>query len=165
MRPSHTVHVPCRLRPGFSSAAIPRDATRWPPVALSTRVAARAYRRTVANVGDLVPTTAGKWMTLAPKRCPNGHELGPGTLVGHRACSGPHRGGHTAGSSPGRRDLHQPRRSTSCTVRRTPRRRFPIRAIANRRGRRSWTVLRCIPASPRTRLGHPEGVCVAGHRM
>lgn len=47
------------------------------------------------NVGDLVPCTDGTWMTLPPKRCPNGHTLGPrNVLVGHRACNGNHHGGH-----------------------------------------------------------------------
>ena len=29
-------------------------------------------------LGQLVPTTAGKWITQPPTRCPNGHTLGPG---------------------------------------------------------------------------------------
>ena len=45
-------------------------------------------------LGQLVPTTAGKWITQPPTRCPNGHKLGPGqVLVGHQACLG-HGGGH-----------------------------------------------------------------------
>ena len=46
-------------------------------------------------LGELVQTTAGKWITHPPTRCPNGHTLGPGeVLVGHQACLG-HGGGHT----------------------------------------------------------------------
>jgi hypothetical protein len=40
-------------------------------------------------LGELVQTTAGKWITHAPTRCPNGHTLGPNqVLVGHQACLG-----------------------------------------------------------------------------
>jgi hypothetical protein len=47
------------------------------------------------DVGDLIHTTAGAWITRPPMRCPNGHSLGPGeVLVGHQACLG-HGGGHT----------------------------------------------------------------------
>jgi transposase len=46
-------------------------------------------------LGELVQTTACKWITHPPTRCPNGHVLGPGAvLVGHQACLG-HGGGHT----------------------------------------------------------------------
>ena len=46
-------------------------------------------------LGELMQTTAGKWITHPPTRCPNGHTLGPGeVLVGHQACLG-HGGGHT----------------------------------------------------------------------
>ena len=46
-------------------------------------------------LGELVQTTAGKWITHPPSRCPNAHPLGPGeVLVGHQACLG-HGGGHT----------------------------------------------------------------------
>ena len=46
-------------------------------------------------LGELVQTTAGKWITHPPTRCPNGHTLGAGAvLVGHQACLG-HGGGHT----------------------------------------------------------------------
>ena len=46
-------------------------------------------------LGDLVQTTAGKWITHPPTRCPNGHPLGPNrVLVGHQPCLG-HGGGHT----------------------------------------------------------------------
>jgi hypothetical protein len=46
------------------------------------------------NVGDLVQTTAGTWITKPPARCLHGHQLGPGqVLVGHVACQG-HGGGH-----------------------------------------------------------------------
>jgi hypothetical protein len=56
-------------------------------------------RRRKANLltvlGDLVQTTAGKWITQPPTCCPNGHTLGPQqVLVGHQACLG-HGGGHT----------------------------------------------------------------------
>ncbi len=48
-----------------------------------------------AVLGELVQTTAGKWITHPPSRCPSGHTLGPGkVLVGHQACLG-HEGGHT----------------------------------------------------------------------
>jgi hypothetical protein len=40
-------------------------------------------------LGELVQTTAGKWITHAPTRCPNGHTLGPNrALVGYQACLG-----------------------------------------------------------------------------
>ena len=40
-------------------------------------------------LGELVQTTAGKWITHPPTRCPNGHRLGRGeVLVGHQACLG-----------------------------------------------------------------------------
>ena len=46
-------------------------------------------------LGELVQTTAGKWITHPPSRCPNGHALGANqVLVGHQACLG-HGGGHT----------------------------------------------------------------------
>jgi hypothetical protein len=46
-------------------------------------------------LGDLVQTTAGKWITHSPSRCPNRHPLTAGqVLVGHQACLG-HGGGHT----------------------------------------------------------------------
>src|SRR3954451_15637173 len=46
--------------------------------------------------GDLVQTTAGKWITPPPPRCPNGHTLGANqVLVGHVACLGHGGGGHT----------------------------------------------------------------------
>jgi hypothetical protein len=46
----------------------------------------------VAQVGDLVPTTNGRWKTVAPTHCPNGHQLGARrVLVGHQPCS---EGGH-----------------------------------------------------------------------
>jgi hypothetical protein len=47
-----------------------------------------------AVVGDLVQIR-GKWTTLAPMRCPRGHQLGPSeVLVGHLACHGHGGGGH-----------------------------------------------------------------------
>ena len=37
-------------------------------------------------LGELVQTTAGKWITHPPAHCPNGHSLGPGqVLVGHQS--------------------------------------------------------------------------------
>ena len=40
-------------------------------------------------LGELVQTTAGKWITHSPTHCPNGHGLGPdAVLVGHQACLG-----------------------------------------------------------------------------
>jgi len=48
-------------------------------------------------LGELVQTTAGKWITHLPSRCPNGHPLGPNqVLVGHVACLGHGGGGHTS---------------------------------------------------------------------
>ena len=45
-------------------------------------------------LGELLQTTAGKWITHR-RDAPNGHTLGPGeVLVGHQACHG-HGGGHT----------------------------------------------------------------------
>jgi hypothetical protein len=49
------------------------------------------------TVGELVQTTAGKWITHPPTRCPNGHVLGPNqVLVGHVVCLGHGGGGHTS---------------------------------------------------------------------
>jgi hypothetical protein len=46
-------------------------------------------------LGELVQTTAPKWITHPPNRYPNGHQLGAGqVLVGHQACLG-HGGGYT----------------------------------------------------------------------
>ncbi|WP_146221130.1 hypothetical protein [Mycolicibacterium moriokaense] len=51
-------------------------------------------------VGDLVRSTTGAWIVLAPEHCPNGRGLCPGeTLVGHQACLG-HDGGHTTWDLP-----------------------------------------------------------------
>jgi len=48
-------------------------------------------------LGDLVQTTAGRWITRPPTRCPNGHPLGPNqVLVGHVACVGHGGGGHVS---------------------------------------------------------------------
>ena len=33
--------------------------------------------RLVSMLGELVQTTAGKWITHPPTSCPNGHRLGP----------------------------------------------------------------------------------------
>jgi hypothetical protein len=32
-------------------------------------------------LGELVQTTAGKWITHPPTRCPNGHTLGPNQIL------------------------------------------------------------------------------------
>lgn len=49
------------------------------------------------DVGDLVPTTDDRWMTLAPKYCANGHPLtGGNVLVGHAPCSCGIPGGHAS---------------------------------------------------------------------
>jgi hypothetical protein len=32
-------------------------------------------------LGELVQTTAVKWITHPPARCPNGHALGPGEVL------------------------------------------------------------------------------------
>ena len=48
-------------------------------------------------LGELVQTTAGKWITHPPSRCPNGHSLGPNqVLVGHVVCLGHGGGGHVS---------------------------------------------------------------------
>ncbi len=46
------------------------------------------------DVGDLIHTTAGTWITRPPTRCPNGQLGADQVLVGHQACLG-HGGGHT----------------------------------------------------------------------
>jgi hypothetical protein len=33
------------------------------------------------EVGELVQTTAGKWITHPPTHCPDGHTLGPGEVL------------------------------------------------------------------------------------
>jgi hypothetical protein len=49
----------------------------------------------MAVPGELVQAADGRWITAAPTRCPNWHQLGPGrVLVGHLACNN-HAGGHT----------------------------------------------------------------------
>jgi hypothetical protein len=54
-----------------------------------------AGHRLLVVLGELVQTTAGKWIIHPPSRCPNGHRLGPGAaLVGYQACLG-HGGGHS----------------------------------------------------------------------
>ena len=51
--------------------------------------------RLVGVLGELVQTTAGKWIIHPPTRCPNGHVLGPNqVLSGHVACLGHGGGGH-----------------------------------------------------------------------
>lgn len=48
------------------------------------------------EVGDLVETTDGTWITRPPYRCNHGHVLEPGHFqVGHVACHGHGGGGHT----------------------------------------------------------------------
>ena len=78
-------------------------------------------------LGQLVPTTAGKWITHPPTRCPSGHRLGPGeVLVGIKPVSG------TAAGTRRVRAAHAMRRCTGCR----------LIAIARRwRGRR-WCVSR-----------------------
>lgn len=45
-------------------------------------------------VGDLVRSTTGDWVVIAPTHCEAGHPLGPNeVLVGHTPCF--HCGGHT----------------------------------------------------------------------
>lgn len=68
------------------------------PGGLTAAGGASAFQRPtlnfMANVGTLVPCTAGGWMLLAPTRCPAGHPLSRGRfLVGHQPCGCP--GGHT----------------------------------------------------------------------
>jgi len=48
------------------------------------------------EVGDLVRTSSGAWITKPPYRCRVGHQLGAHqVLVGHVACHGHGGGGHT----------------------------------------------------------------------
>ena len=73
-------------------------------------------------LGELVQTTAGKWITHPPTHCPRGHNLGPGqVLVGHVACLGHGGGGHPMDMPHMRRhgvraalehSLHMPRRAS-----------------------------------------------------
>src|ERR1700675_3246705 len=69
------------------------------------------------DVGDLVRSTTGAWIVLAPQHCPNGHRLGPGeTLVGHQASLG-HGGGHTTRTCPTcDQTLYGPPLNTHCTA-------------------------------------------------
>ena len=67
-------------------------------------------------LGELVQTTAGKWITHPPTRCPNGHPLGPGqVLVGHVACLG-HGGGHTTWTAAPATPVYGPPLNTHCTA-------------------------------------------------
>jgi len=67
------------------------------PNAKSWPWAVPARPRLDGAIGDLVQTTAGKWITHRPTRCPNGHPLGPNqVLVGHQAA-----GPTAAGTEPG----------------------------------------------------------------
>lgn len=51
-------------------------------------VGSRSYGCGVAVVGDLVRSTSGGWMRLAPTHCPAGHEFVPGRMiVGYRPCT------------------------------------------------------------------------------
>ena len=55
----------------------------------------RPTHRLLVVLGNLVRTTAGKWITRPPTRCPNGHRLGPNqVLVVHVVCLGHGGGGH-----------------------------------------------------------------------
>jgi hypothetical protein len=72
------------------------------------------------DVGDLVRTTAGTWITKPPIRCAAGHQLGSGqVLVGHVACRG-HGGGHTTWHctrcSPSEPPIYGPPLNTHCTA-------------------------------------------------
>ena len=49
--------------------------------ATHVHIASEGLKITACAVpGDLVQTTAGKWITHPPTRCPNGHTLGPGEV-------------------------------------------------------------------------------------
>ena len=67
-------------------------------------------------LGELVQTTAGKWVTHPPTRCPNGHRLGPGeVLVGHQTCLG-RGGGHTTWTCLCDATVYGPALNTHCTT-------------------------------------------------
>ena len=62
------------------------------------RVSKHRRNRASHRLCELVQTTAGKWITHPPTRCPNGHRLGPNdVLVGHQACLGVLAFGHVPG--------------------------------------------------------------------
>jgi hypothetical protein len=51
--------------------------------------------RLVAVVGDLIYCPDGTAAVCAPTRCPHGHQLGPGKMLGgHQPCNCRARGGH-----------------------------------------------------------------------
>lgn len=67
----------------------------------------------MAKVGDLVRSTLGGWMRLAPTHCPAGHEFVPGRMiVGHRPC-GVH-GGHQTWACPCGAEAVFPEMSAGC---------------------------------------------------
>jgi len=86
------------------------------PNAKSWPWAVPARPRLDGAIGDLVQTTAGKWITHRPTRCPNGHPLGPNqVLVGRRACLG-HGGGHTTWTCTCNETASGPPLNTHCTA-------------------------------------------------
>jgi hypothetical protein len=75
-----------------------------------------AYPGAMPAVGDLVRSTTGAWIVLAPQHCPNGHELGPGkSLVGYAACAG-HGGGHTTWTCRTCDETYGPPLNTHCSM-------------------------------------------------
>ena len=100
--------------------------------------------RLLVVLGELVQTTAGKWITHPPTRCPNGHPLGAGkVLVGHQACLG-HGGGTPPG--PAARAI---RRCTGRHSTRTARRSMGLRQCVYPRD----TAEASTPSTGSTRLG------------
>jgi hypothetical protein len=68
-------------------------------------------------LGELVQTTAGKWITHPPARCPNGHPLGPHqALVGNEACLGDGWGAHHLDLPHMRGDTVRAPLNTHCTA-------------------------------------------------
>ena len=98
-------------------------------------------------LGELVQTTARKWLTHPPTRCPNGHTLGSAeVLVGHRSVL------VTAAGTPHGVAAHAMRRRCAC---RDSSRRYFLRCAARLWIQTSpptgWTLV-LLPSKPAHRL-------------
>ena len=101
-----------------SPPRLPRPAEPARAGAVLVRQLRFISHKLVNVLGELVQTTAGKWITHPPSRCPNGHTLGPDQLlVGQQACLG-HGGGTRHGRAAHAIRRCSDRRSTS-TARRS----------------------------------------------
>lgn len=69
----------------------------------------------MAKVGDLVRSTSGGWMQLAPTHCPAGHRLIPGRMiVSYRPCAT--HSGHRTWTCPCGGTIAAPEIDAACDV-------------------------------------------------